>query len=173
MYLDKYKIEGAINNDTNECFSKEETYPNFQENLNKFKEDLVSMVDNKENKSFFKFGDGDYFFLKAKSVGSAGVGKRAIGKSYSEINHKEFVNGAKLNDFYTCELYERNRKLFSEVLQNIKINYPAEYGYGLVANKWFFKTFKGRIGVIGADSKVEIIKNLMNQKEYQLKMEKL
>jgi len=167
MYLEKYKIEGTTNNDGNQCFGKEETYPKFKEELKEFKEKLSNLVDNKEGKTFYKFGDGDYYFLKAQSVGSAGIGKRALGKPYGQIDHKAFRDGAKLNDYYTCEIYPENRNLFSEVLQNIKINYPAEYGYGLVANKWFFKTFKGRIGIIGADSKIEIIKNLMNKKEYQ------
>ena len=167
MYLDKYKIEGTVNNDKNPCFTNEDTYLNFQEELKIFKEKLVKMVENNESKTFYKFGDGDYYFLKGESVGSAGVGKRALGKPYSQINHKDFVDGAKLNDLYTCEIYPENRKLFNNVLPGIKIDYPAEYGYGLVANKWFFKTFKGKIGLIGADAKIEIIKNLMNHKEYQ------
>jgi len=167
MYLDKYKIAGTINNDQNPCFHSELTHPNFQEELEMFKLNIKTMVDEKESKTFYKFGDGDYFFLKGQSVGSAGVGKRAISKNYSEINHAEFVEGSKLNDYYTCEIYPENRRMFSEVLPGIKINYPAEFGYGLVANKWFFEAFKGRIGLIGADKKIDIVKELMNHKEYQ------
>ena len=55
--------------------------------------------------------------------------------------------------------------MFYKVI-NKNINYPAEYGYGLVANKWFFKTFKGKIGLIGADKKIELIKSLMVYPEY-------
>ena len=167
MFLDQYKINGTIDNDQHYCFTVSDTCPTFQEDLDKFKSDIKNMVDNKENKTFYKFGDGDYFFLRAESVGSAGVGRRAISKNYSEINHKEFVDGAKLNDFYTCEIYPENKKMFSEVIPGVKINYPAEFGYGLVANKWFFETFKGRIGLIGADKKIELIKELMSHREYQ------
>ena len=55
------------------------------------------------------------------------------------------------------------------VIDNIdrKIDYPAEYGYGLVSNKWFFNTFKGKIGLIGADQKMNIIQNLMEAPQYQ------
>jgi len=166
MYLDQYKILGSLNNDQNSCFHSSETYPNFQEELEKFKVDIKKMVDEKQSKAFYKFGDGDYFFLKAESVGSAGVGKRAISKNYSEINHQEFVEGSKLNDYYTCEIYPENRAMFNQVIPK-KIDYPAEFGYGLVANKWFFKEFKGRIGIIGADKKIEIIKELMKYSEYQ------
>ena len=45
--------------------------------------------------------------------------------------------------------------MFSEVIKK-EISYPAEYGYGLVANKWFFKKFDGKIGLIGAKLKVNL-----------------
>ena len=157
MFLECYKIEGTKNNDQNPCFSNPDTDPNFQNKLVKFKSDLVNLVEKKESKTFFKFGDGDYFFLKAESVGSAGVGKRAISVNYNQINHQDFVQGSKMNDYYTCEIYPENRRMFSEVLPGISVDYPAEYGYGLVSNKWFFETFKGRIGLIGADKKIDLI----------------
>ena len=56
--------------------------------------------------------------------------------------------------------------MFHEVINN-EIDYPAEYGYGLVANKWFFENFKGRIGLLGASEKLNIIKELLQYKEYQ------
>jgi hypothetical protein len=155
-----------VNNDQHSCFRSSETYSNFQPELEKFKSDITKMVCEKQSKTFYKFGDGDYFFLRGESVGSAGIGKRAISKNYSEINHQEFVEGSKLNDYYTCEVYPENRAMFNQVIPN-KIDYLAEFGYGLVANKWFFKEFKGRIGIIGADKKVEIIKELMKYSEYQ------
>jgi hypothetical protein len=166
MYLDQYKIIGSLNNDQHPCFHSPETYPSFQDELEEFKVNIKKMVDEKQSKAFYKFGDGDYFFLRGESVGSAGVGKRAISKNYSEINHQEFVEGSRLNDYYTCEIYPENRAMFNQVIPK-KIDYPAEFGYGLVANKWFFKEFKGRIGIIGADKKVEIIKELMKYPEYQ------
>ena len=64
MYLDKYKIEGTVNIDTHPCFSSENTYPNFEKELETFKSELINMVNNKECKSFYKYGDGDYYFLK-------------------------------------------------------------------------------------------------------------
>ena len=47
------------------------------------------------------------------------------------------------------------------------IDFPAEFGYGLVANKWLLKTFAGQIGLIGAGLKLNIIKNLMEAPQYQ------
>jgi len=91
MYLDNYKIEGTVNLDANPCFSNPDTFPNFQDNLEKF----------------------------------------------------------------------------NEVIPDTQIDYPAEYGYGLVANKWILQEFAGKIGLIGADSKLNIIENVIEAPQYQ------
>ena len=166
MYLENYKIEGSINNDTDPCFHDVNTYPLFQEKMEEFKKLLIELVDNKESKTFYKYGDGDYFFLTKQSVGSAAPGKRALSKGYININHEQFVEGAQLCDYYTCEIYPTNKDRFEQVI-NRKIDFPAEYGYGLVANKWLFKQFSGKIGLIGADTKINIIENLMEAEQYQ------
>ena len=166
MYLDQYKIEGTINNDQNPCFHDETTYPQFQEELEEFKHLLIELVYLNEPKTFYKFGDGDYYFLNKIPTGSATPGRRALSKSYDEINHDAFVKGAQECDYYTCEIYPENRVNFIDVIQR-RIDYPAEFGYGLVANKWLLKTFAGQIGLIGAGLKLNIIKNLMEAPQYQ------
>jgi len=162
-----YEIEGTINLDSNPCFQSNETYPKFQEDLDKFKSHLQQLVDDKESKTFYKFGDGDYHFLNRNEVGSAKPGNRALSESYDNINHQAFVDGSKLNDYYTCEIYPENRKMFEEIMGGRKVDYPAEYGYGLVANKWFFKEFSGKIGLIGASEKLYLIEELMKYDEYK------
>lgn len=166
MYLNQYEIDGTLNNDGNPCFSNPNTFPNFQEELEKFKQILVEFVENNSSVTIYKYGDGDYYFLKKQSVGSATPGKRALSKSYDQIGHERFVDGAQLCDMYTCEIYPENRSSFAEVIKR-DIDFPAEFGYGLVANKWFFKQFAGKIGLIGADRKIEIIENLMEAEQYQ------
>jgi len=167
MYLDLYKIDGTVNNDGNPCFSSPNTYPSFQEDLEKFKSFLVELVEKKVSATFYKFGDGDYFFLTKQGVGSATPGRRALSKGYDQINHQAFVDGAKKCDYYTCEIYPENISKFKEVLPDNPIDFPAEYGYGLVSNKWMLKTFAGSIGLIGADRKMNIIQNLMEAPQYQ------
>ena len=166
MYLDEYKIEGTVNNDQNPCFNNAETYPEFQEKLEDFKKLLVELVDKNESKTFYKFGDGDYYFLKKMPVGSATPGRRALSKSYESIGHEAFVEGAQLCDYYTCEIYPENIAHYKEVIQR-DIDFPAEYGYGLVTNKWLLQTFAGKIGLIGANTKMNIIQNLMEAPQYQ------
>ena len=166
MYINQYKIDGTINLDSHYCFGNKNSYPRFQEKLEDFKSLLVDLVEKGESKTFYKFGDGDYFFLKKESVGSATPGKRALGKPYDEIDHQAFVDGAQLCDYYTCEIYPENMENFTEVIDK-KIDFPAEYGYGLVANKWLLQTFAGKIGLLGANTKLNIIENIIEAPQYQ------
>ena len=166
MYLDMYKIEGTINNDADPCFHSEKTYPRFQSELIEFMDLLKGYVHDNVSKTFYKFGDGDYYFLKKQHVGSATPGRRALSKSYDQINHDVFVKGAQECDLYTCEIYPTNRRSFAEVIHR-GVNYPAEFGYGLVTNKWLLRTFAGKIGLIGANTKMNIIQNLMEAPQYQ------
>ena len=167
MNLSLYHIDETNNLDSHVCFKNPSTYPNFQEDLINFKSHLKELVDNNKSKTFYKFGDGDYHFLKKNEIGSAKPGNRALAKSYNEINHQEFIDGVQLNDYYTCEIYPENRQMFKEVITNKEVNYPAEYGYGLVSNKWFFKKFSGKIGLIGASEKLYLIEELMKYDEYK------
>lgn len=166
MYNDLYKIEDTLNLDAHRCFDDPNTFPSFQIDLDKFKSHVTQLVDDKQSATFYKFGDGDYRFLKRQEVGSASPGKRALSKSYDDIDHARFIDGASKCDFYTCEIYPENRAMFREVIDR-NIDYPAEYGYGLVANKWLFEQFKGRIGILGASEKLYAIEELMQYKEYQ------
>ena len=169
-YSEQYYIEGAVNLDTHDCFKDPEYYPNFQQGIEEFKELLITVTNGLDLfpawKTFYKFGDGDYHFLKQEGCGSAAPGARALSKNYSEINHEQFVSGAQLCDFYTCELYAHNRSHFEQVIDK-NIDFPAEYGYGLVANKWLLETFSGEIGLIGGKEKIQLIKKLMSSTEYQ------
>ena len=166
MYLDQYKISNTLNLNNHPCFHNPNTFPNFQNELKTFQNTILELVNNKKPSTFYKFGDGDYRFLKKEEIGSAAPGNRALSKPYNEINHQEFVEGASKCDYYTCEIYPENVNMFHQVINN-NIDYPAEYGYGLVANKWFFKNFKGRIGLLGASEKLYLIEELMQHKEYQ------
>ena len=167
MHHPTYRIAETINYDNNPCFHDPNIYPTFQDELLKFKSLLSELVDGSEPKTFYKFGDGDYFFLNKLEVGSASPGKRALSRNYSQIKHAEFVDGVCKNDFITCEIYPENRNYFRSLYPNQPIAFPSEFCYGLVSNKWILRQFSGRIGLIGADAKIDLIKSLMTHKEYQ------
>tara|TARA_R110002153_G_C13328922_1_gene497729 strand:- start:1735 stop:2577 length:843 start_codon:yes stop_codon:yes gene_type:complete len=164
--IGKYNIPHTINLDNHSCFNDPNTYEDFQGDLIKFQNKLTDLVNNRGAATFYKFGDGDYRFLKGIAEGSAMPGKRALSKPYSEINLELHNTNAQKCDYYTCEIYPENRKEFNEVIKR-EIDYPAEFGYGLVGNKWLTKTFKGKIGVIGAQPKLELIQQLLEYPEYK------
>ena len=56
--------------------------------------------------------------------------------------------------------------MFKEIF-NAKPNFPSEFVYGLLSNKWILKNFSGKIGLIGADKKIKLIKKLMQEDEYK------
>jgi len=166
-YLDLYKIPGTLNFDLDPIYEDPKTFPNFQKDLEKFKKELINYVNQNKSKTYYRFGDGEYYFLTKQAIGSARPGFRAIKKTFDQINHKEFVDGVLKNDYVCTLLYPQNRSKFNELFPERKIDYPSEYIYGLMPNKWFLRTFKGKIGLIGAKEKLQLIEHLLKYKEYR------
>ena len=166
-YLDEYKIRATVNLDTDSCFFDERIHPDFSINYQRFKSELLSFVKDRKPCTFYKFGDGDYFFLKRAPVGSAMPGKRAISLEYHQIEMGSFIEGVTKNDVFMVELYPRNRLRFKELYPEIEIDYPAEYAYASVASKWILRAFSGRIGLIGAREKLCLIGELMAHTRYK------
>jgi len=44
---------------------------------------------------------------------------------------------------------------------------PLEAVYALISTKWIFRNFKNEIGIIASENKINLIKELMNHKEYK------
>ena len=164
--LDQYKIDDTKFLNPPDEYNNSKIYPNFLNHLSEFKLLIKNQVENRQGISYYKFGDGDYFFLKKQAVGSANPGNRALSRKYWRINHKEFTNGSKLNDFYLCEVLKVNKNHFDEIFSK-PFDFPAEYVYGLLSNKWLTKTFNGQIGIIGAKEKLELIKKLLEHERYK------
>jgi hypothetical protein len=164
-----YQIEGCkhLQHANQSCMSDPEYYPMFYENLEIFKKLIIDSVKNSSNLTFLHFGDGDYYFLKCIPVGSATPGKRALSVPYNQIDIQRFRDGLKLNDYVCVEVFEHGNVMKFKELYDIPTPFPTEYLYGLTANKWFTSTFSDCIGLIGADVKLDMIKELMTRKEYQ------
>ena len=164
--LDIYKINNTNFLNPPDEYKNKDLLPNFQKLLEEFKSLIKEQVRNQSGISYYKFGDGDYYFLKKQSVGSAKPGKRALSKSYWRLYHREFVRGSKQNDFYLCELLKINRNYFSEIFKK-ESDYPAEFVYGLLSNKWLTENFSGEIGIIGGKEKLQLIKELLKHERYK------
>ena len=77
---------------------------------------------------------------------------------YKKINNSNLFLQKKME----CLNYKINYNCAKDV-----IDLPLDIIYGLIANKWFFKTFKNKIGLIGSDKKLNLIKELIKYKSYQ------
>jgi hypothetical protein len=152
-------------------YSSESTYPDFQEKLDFFKENLISNLNNKIPTSMSRFGDGDYYFLNQIPKGSAKPGKRALSKPYSDIDMEPFKQGYLKNDFNFCLVTSQHQNQFNEMFTR-PMDFPSEIIYGLVANRWIFRNVNHKIGIIGAKPKVKIIKKLMQHDRYKDYLEK-
>tara|TARA_R110002020_G_scaffold417897_1_gene627157 strand:- start:534 stop:1391 length:858 start_codon:yes stop_codon:yes gene_type:complete len=142
--------------------------PDFSKNYEKFKTQIKNLVQNNESKTFYKFSDGEYLFAKGIAIGSTSKGKRDTNIGCNELDLTPFSEGIFRNDYYMAEHYEQSLNEFNNFFEGKNITpLPAEYAYGLVSNKWFFKTFKGQIGLIGAKEKLELIQELLEYKEYR------
>ena len=161
-----FEIENTIFLNYDDAYLNKDLYPNFQEKLLEFKKLVSSNYTNSLGKTYFKFGDGDYYFLKKKSFGSARPGRRAIKKPYYLIPHGKFRKGAFKNDYYLNRIETPHQDMFFEAF-NTTMDFPSEFVYGLTANKWFLEKYSSNIGIIGADKKLEIISLLMEKEEYK------
>lgn len=160
-----YKIERTLHLKPNNDYNSKDLYPNFQEKILEFQELLAKNIQEKIPTTFYKFGDGDYYFLKKKAIGSAKPGSRALSKPYFLINHSKFLERSALNDYYTTLLPKMHTQMFFEIF-NKSFDFPTEIVYGLLANKWLLNNFN-EIGLIGADKKLELVDKLLDFDEYK------
>jgi len=162
--MNNINIEGAFHNRDP---TTQLNYSNFQEDLTKFKNLIIQLEKEKKGASFVHFGDGDYFFLKKEAVGSATPGKRALSITYDKFDITPFKEGWLKADYHCVEYLEPGNKDKLFELYPGQETIATEFLYGLTMNKWFLQQFKGKIGLIGANEKLNIIKELMKYPEYQ------
>ena len=166
--MDKiYKINNTTYLDPPEDYLDPDLYPDFQINLEKYKNKLITLSNDLTSTSFLRFGDGEYRFLKKIPSGSARPGVRALKKDYSKINITKFEENLLNFDIYQSLIQKAHVERFSKIFGHKNYDFPIEYTYGLIANKWFFENLKCKIGVIGGSRKINLIKKLMNHKNYQ------
>jgi hypothetical protein len=162
-----YYIEGTADINQTKHIEKIPNYPSFQGDLKNFKDLLLKLERDSKGASFVHFGDGDYYFLNKIPIGSATPGKRALSIPYDKFNIIPFREGWLKADYHCVEYLEKGMTEKLNELYPGQKTIATEFLYGLTMNKWILKTFKGKIGLIGAGDKLDIIKELMKHKEYQ------
>ena len=128
---------------------------------------IGSEISKGQNFVSLKFGDGDHFFLTQQEVGSAKPGKRALSVPYSEIDIRPFEAGLDLADFVACESVLKNLSNLEILRRGKAADFPAEFLYASVANRWLTRTFQGRLGIIGASEKIDLIERLLEHDSYR------
>lgn len=129
-----------------------------------FKNFILDLVNNKQSKTFYKFSDGEYYWLINYQVGSVSPGHRDSNKVQRDLT--PFKEGVVQCDYLMCQLLNIDVDRFKSYFGR-DFDFPVDYAYSLVADKWFTKTFNGRIGLIGADNKLDLIKDLCEKDEYR------
>jgi len=167
--LNLYNLEGTKdinNNRKDKTYKNPNTWPTYQDDFEKFKEDLIN---NKNPRVLLRVYDGEFWFLKKRKVGN--VGKRHVTKDLTDEFIKPFYENSLKCDKFTSHLTVMSggsmHKLYTDIYGSKKIDYPMEFHYAIVLNKWIFKNFKNEIGLIGGSEKIKVIKELMKYEQYR------
>tara|TARA_R110000851_G_scaffold326303_1_gene494849 strand:- start:1118 stop:1978 length:861 start_codon:yes stop_codon:yes gene_type:complete len=165
MYNNRYDILGCGNTDVN----ADKLYcDNFHDGYEHFKSVIQEMVETSQSATFYKFSDGEFLFMQGiENGGSTSPGCRDTNIGATKLELAPFREGVVKNDFYMVESYQGAHAYWNNTFKDRPFNAAAEWVYGLVANRWFFKKFKGQIGLIGAKEKLELIQELLEYKEYR------
>jgi hypothetical protein len=139
----------------------------FTPSYDHFKKIVDGLIDGPDSASILKFGDGDYFFLNGIPEGSAKPGKRALSKDYSEINLELFRSGWKNIDYLACEIPISDRRRFFNISPDRAPDFPAEYLYASIANRWLVSNRNIEIAVIGGSQKIDLIEKLQRNSKYR------
>ena len=157
------KLPGTLNNNAQ---SQREGIANeklFLQKYEEFKELISKLVSTGESKTFYKFSDGEYFWLTNNQVGSVASGKRDSNKQDRDLT--PFREGVVKNDYLLCQALNSHVGWYKEYFKK-QPEYYVDYAYALLANKWFTSQFDGQIGLIGAGPKLDVIKELCTREEY-------
>jgi hypothetical protein len=165
--INQFVIPETLNLHDSPDYLRPELASRFSPSYESFKILLVDLNERKKPSTFYKFGDGDFYFLRGEPYGSAKPGSRALSKNYEEIDLERFKRNSLMSDYYMCEIPDGDRERFQVTFPNKKIDFPAEYVYGAVASRWIFRQFDGNLGLIGASQKIDLIEKLLQFEEYR------
>ena len=109
--------------------------------------------------------DGEFNFLKKLAIGNGPI------RHYSRPLTDEFVNkfkeGVYKVDYVSVQLNINMLQIYKSIFPERPVDFPMDIIYGLVANRWIFKTFKNRIALVGGSEKIQLIQKLMEYPEYR------
>ena len=170
--LKLYDLEGTIDKNHNrrdKTYQNSNTWPTYQEDFKNFKNYLLNCKNNNICVVIIRVYDGEFFFLDGKKLWN--IPKRHVSVNLTPEFLKPFKENVLLCDKFCAPLTIFPEgcmyKYYKKVFGNKKIDFPTEFIYAIVINKWIFKNFKNQIGLIGGCEKIKVIKELMKKNEYR------
>jgi hypothetical protein len=128
---------------------------------------ISSKIEKKIPLAIIRASDGEAFFLQKKPVGNILRRHYTQGRDLENMDVEIFKKGLLGCDLRLIEMYRTNRFRFFKIFKkNVFSEIPFECSYALIASRKIFKT-NWKIGIIGSEKKIEIIKLLFNSSEYR------
>ena len=166
---DLYLIPNTSNKDREQTHGKEYNdpnyYPEFQNKLQFILNTIKNNFDNEIPYVILRVYDGEFLFLQ-KQVGGNGP-RRHYSKQLTDDFVKPFKDGCYKVDLISVQLNIGMEQKYNNIFPDRPMEFPMDIIYGLVANRWLFKTFKNNITLIGGHEKMRVINDLMKYDEYK------
>lgn len=127
---------------------------------------ITEKIEKKEGYIIVRVSDGEANFLNGIIKGNTATRHFTVGSKPNNEYLDQFKKGLLLCDSIHVEMYKKMHNSFNRIYgKNIFSPIPFECIYALVASRKIFKN-NYRVGIIGPDNKIEIIKRLFEHKEY-------
>jgi len=170
--LPKYRINGCSTYNIRDLIEFKNPFSynrNVQLDYDYLLKVIVKALQKNKKISIIRLGDGEALFLQGEYKGN--IKKRHLtNKNTNELNLNEWKKNFNKNNLKTFDLNWSLRKLWLPIEgEKIKTNFiPLNIIYAFIANRELFKRLKKyKIGLIGSENKISIIKKLIEFPEYQ------
>lgn len=169
--LSQYCIEGTINIDNGLDDRIEYNDPNFwksfQEDYERYRQIITDAVTANTNLVILRVYDGEFLFLS--KTGSGEFWKRThCSKDLYTFDIQQFFDGIAACDYICVQLNTEMFKRYYDILGHIRpIDFPMDFVYASVANRWIFKNFAKDIVIIGGEYKIKAIQECMKFERYR------
>ncbi len=124
-------------------------------------------IDKKDGGLIMRVSDGEAYFLDGKLVGNGPKRHFTKSEKLTENYLTIFKNSLLACESRHVEMLKSNQKYFFKIYKkNIFSDIPFECIYALISSRKLLKS-NYKIGIIGSNKKINIIKELLNNIEYQ------
>lgn len=164
---EEFQLSGCRTLDQHPIYQQRQAAVGFQEGYERFIAEICQAVNEGHPESIIHFGDGDYYVLTDQPIGSARPGYRAISRRLSLQERTRLAEGLAACTRHAVDLAPRLQAQFREVMGSDLSTFPTEYIYAALASRRLTREFPDCIGLIGAESKLRVIRTLESFSSYR------